>query len=176
MFADWDYIFRKLRAGGGRRDKPGHDGVGESIISALGRGARPTRLGRAARDRLVVLELDLIERHGHQLAHAEGTADRSILRWCRLFVVAEPDVVDRAHGLALPRSGDAERATISRPPRSTAAPPSTPRARGSAAVSRARRTHARNALPQPRHRRRCETRRSRSEPNCPRSALPERPR
>ena len=36
MFADWDCIFRKPRAGGDGRDKPGHDGVGESIISALG--------------------------------------------------------------------------------------------------------------------------------------------
>jgi hypothetical protein len=36
MLADWDCIFRKLRARGDGRDKPGHDGVGESIISALG--------------------------------------------------------------------------------------------------------------------------------------------
>jgi hypothetical protein len=36
MFADWDCIFRKPRAGGDDRNKPGHDGVEESIISALG--------------------------------------------------------------------------------------------------------------------------------------------
>ena len=36
MFADWDCIFRKHRAGGDGRDEPGNDGVGESIISALG--------------------------------------------------------------------------------------------------------------------------------------------
>ena len=36
MFADPDCIFRKLRAGEDGRDMPGHDGVGESIISALG--------------------------------------------------------------------------------------------------------------------------------------------
>ena len=36
MFAGWDCILRKLRAGGDGRDKPGHDGVGESIISVLG--------------------------------------------------------------------------------------------------------------------------------------------
>ena len=36
MFADWDCIFRKLYAGGDGRDKPVHDRVGESIISAVG--------------------------------------------------------------------------------------------------------------------------------------------
>ena len=42
MFADWDCIFRKLCAGGDGRVDPrvkpedGHDGVGESILSALG--------------------------------------------------------------------------------------------------------------------------------------------
>jgi hypothetical protein len=36
MFDEWDCIFRKLRAGGDGPDKPGHDGIGESIISPLG--------------------------------------------------------------------------------------------------------------------------------------------
>jgi hypothetical protein len=35
MFADRYCNFRKVREGEDGRDKPGHDGVGESIISAL---------------------------------------------------------------------------------------------------------------------------------------------
>jgi hypothetical protein len=48
MFADWGCIFRKLRADGDGRDKPGHGGAGESIISALGIGysGRVARVGR----------------------------------------------------------------------------------------------------------------------------------
>jgi hypothetical protein len=35
MFADPDCIFHKVGARGDGRVKPGHDGVGESIISAV---------------------------------------------------------------------------------------------------------------------------------------------
>ena len=34
MFADWDCIFRKFRAGGDGRDKPGHDGVKINYLGA----------------------------------------------------------------------------------------------------------------------------------------------
>jgi hypothetical protein len=36
MVADWNCIFRKVRAGREGQVNPHHDGVGESIISAVG--------------------------------------------------------------------------------------------------------------------------------------------
>ena len=89
MFADWDCIFRKLRAGGDGRDKPGYDAVGESIISALGiilddpfflSGLREwLETGRIEHDTSYLHRID----HGHPvMASPAGQIGRQLANTC----------------------------------------------------------------------------------------------